>query len=662
MLQRTTPATILALLTLTGGAAADTLIGDITWTAGSVINLDEDTRIQGDLMIEEGVTILIATGADVIVEAGGSLTVAGTADEPTVFTASGERWGTLVFQPGSMGTLERAVIERTADAGVRIEGASPAFIGCEIRDVRSSLSASTALTSPTAGEVINGGSAFGMHLTGGANPTIEATRIYDIEGGRGVSRTFRVTQPAASNGANGSSFDQNGGNGSPGALGLVAYNAGNGGVAAGLRVESGANATVRDSRIFEIRGGQGGSGGKGGSGGNGGRGGNGAAFVSVGRGGNGGLGGSGRPGGVGGHGGNALAIWATEPGSGLRIVQNLVHDITGGRGGIGGVGGSGGQGGSGGTGASTSLLFVCGGDGGNGASGGNAAPGGPSGDSGLAEALRVENAASRVFFVQNTVARVASSSPVGSAAAGARGARGFGGNAGSPGPGGCNGSAGSDGSLGNPSGSGLPGAFGPTSGLAADSPTSVIQIQATNNILSTGAPADAVAVFAAGSSIIASDSNCFDGWGSLTGGSGSGSLGFAFVVGDPMFADANANDFRPTAGSPVIDAGDSGQAAPFALTLDIAGRSRIVDDADTPNTGVGFEPIDMGAHEFGPDMPGCSAADLAAPFGTLNFFDVSAYIASYNAQDPAADLASPSGVWNFFDVSAFIAEYNAGCP
>ena len=55
-------------------------------------------------------------------------------------------------------------------------------------------------------------------------------------------------------------------------------------------------------------------------------------------------------------------------------------------------------------------------------------------------------------------------------------------------------------------------------------------------------------------------------------------------------------------------------------------------------------------------------ADLAEPFGTLNFFDLSAYITLYNAQDPAADLADPAGVWNFFDISAFIAEYNGGCP
>lgn len=55
-------------------------------------------------------------------------------------------------------------------------------------------------------------------------------------------------------------------------------------------------------------------------------------------------------------------------------------------------------------------------------------------------------------------------------------------------------------------------------------------------------------------------------------------------------------------------------------------------------------------------------ADLAAPFGTLNFFDVATYISFYNAADPAADLAAPFGSFNFFDVAAFIGFYNAGCP
>ncbi len=62
-----------------------------------------------------------------------------------------------------------------------------------------------------------------------------------------------------------------------------------------------------------------------------------------------------------------------------------------------------------------------------------------------------------------------------------------------------------------------------------------------------------------------------------------------------------------------------------------------------------------------PEQPGC-LADLAAPFGVLDFFDVAAFLAAYNGQDGAADLAEPLGVWDFFDVAAFLAAYNAGCP
>jgi len=55
-------------------------------------------------------------------------------------------------------------------------------------------------------------------------------------------------------------------------------------------------------------------------------------------------------------------------------------------------------------------------------------------------------------------------------------------------------------------------------------------------------------------------------------------------------------------------------------------------------------------------------ADLAEPFGTLNFFDISAYIGLFNAGDPGADLAEPFGKVNFFDISAYITAFNAGCP
>lgn len=65
---------------------------------------------------------------------------------------------------------------------------------------------------------------------------------------------------------------------------------------------------------------------------------------------------------------------------------------------------------------------------------------------------------------------------------------------------------------------------------------------------------------------------------------------------------------------------------------------------------------------FGYSCAATCVADLAAPDGVLNFFDVAAFISLYNADDPGADLAAPLGVLNFFDVAAYIAAYNAGCP
>ena len=53
-------------------------------------------------------------------------------------------------------------------------------------------------------------------------------------------------------------------------------------------------------------------------------------------------------------------------------------------------------------------------------------------------------------------------------------------------------------------------------------------------------------------------------------------------------------------------------------------------------------------------------ADLTGD-GTLDFFDVSAFLNAYNAMDPAADFTG-DGVYNFFDVSAFLNAFNAGCP
>ncbi|MEZ6243110.1 MAG: GC-type dockerin domain-anchored protein [Phycisphaerales bacterium] len=56
------------------------------------------------------------------------------------------------------------------------------------------------------------------------------------------------------------------------------------------------------------------------------------------------------------------------------------------------------------------------------------------------------------------------------------------------------------------------------------------------------------------------------------------------------------------------------------------------------------------------------AADLAQPFGTLDFSDVLAFLTAFAASAPEADLAEPIGTFDFSDVLAFLAAFGAGCP
>ena len=58
----------------------------------------------------------------------------------------------------------------------------------------------------------------------------------------------------------------------------------------------------------------------------------------------------------------------------------------------------------------------------------------------------------------------------------------------------------------------------------------------------------------------------------------------------------------------------------------------------------------------------CNPADLAPPFGSLDFSDVVAYLTAFSAMDNAADLAPPFGSFDFSDVVAFLAAFGAGCP
>ncbi len=94
----------------------------------------------------------------------------------------------------------------------------------------------------------------------------------------------------------------------------------------------------------------------------------------------------------------------------------------------------------------------------------------------------------------------------------------------------------------------------------------------------------------------------------------------------------------------------------FLYTMD----SFLTHPSDAPTASHLMQDIEWSFHQR--NWSDACSADLAAPFGELNFFDLAAYLALFNAQDPGADLAEPHGVLNFFDLAAYLNAFNAGCP
>ncbi|MEZ6243272.1 MAG: GC-type dockerin domain-anchored protein [Phycisphaerales bacterium] len=632
---------------LASAAGADTIVGDLTWHTGETIAVTENLVIQGTLHVEPGVTVNVSPGVSIIVQSGGVLDVDASEAQMSVFQPTSSRWNGIRFEPGSDGSLAYAAIHGTQAQAVRVIGATPEFDHCEISDVRSASQEQPA---------------YGVYATDNANISVAWSKIFNIIGATGNDGAGGAGGTIVGNANDGNSGHLDGYNGADGGNGGPGGNGKRGADAVAIRMTTGATATVSYCTFSDLAAGKGGAGGFGGSGSRGGDGGNGYAFVAVGDGGDGGDGGNAGAAGNGGAGGYAAGVWASDPTAQVRVYQNLFHGIVGGAGGKGGRGGYGAQGGGGGNGADTGITFVCGGNGGDGGYCGHDTNGGVGGAAGWANAFVVENAPVRAIFSQNTVADIVP---------GDRGDRGdrvnnttpsYGGYGGTGGwPNYCEGDDGSGHARPNDGANGPYGAYANSAALMASSAAAGVQAQAINNIFSIGTPVDGFSFVANGSAIIASDSNLFDtaAQEDYFTGAGTTSLGFAFVLGDPMFADAPAGDYRITAGSPAIDAGDSFNVTSLGMTVDLDGNARIVDDPDAPNLAL-YEPIDMGAYEF-TMQPDC-AADLAEPLGTLDFSDVLAFLTAFGSMGAAADLAAPFGTYDFSDVLAFLTAFGAGCP
>jgi len=108
-----------------------------------------------------------------------------------------------------------------------------------------------------------------------------------------------------------------------------------------------------------------------------------------------------------------------------------------------------------------------------------------------------------------------------------------------------------------------------------------------------------------------------------------------------------------------IDAGGAMQMSGGAFTL--SGSIGQFDAGPTINGQFGVEGGYWSVPMATPTM-GCNDADLAEPFGMLDFSDVIAFLTAFGAMDAAADLAPPPGVFDFSDVISFLTAFGAGCP
>ncbi|HLO42412.1 MAG TPA: M12 family metallo-peptidase [Phycisphaerales bacterium] len=125
------------------------------------------------------------------------------------------------------------------------------------------------------------------------------------------------------------------------------------------------------------------------------------------------------------------------------------------------------------------------------------------------------------------------------------------------------------------------------------------------------------------------------------------------IAGDPYFVDPSSGDYALGTGSVCIDAGDS-DALDGSITLDAAGAPRRVDDVNTPDTGAGSPPIDIGCREFQP-----CRADFDGT-GFVDTDDFTAFVLAFEEGTDNADFDG-TGFVDTDDFTAFVLAFESGC-
>jgi len=131
------------------------------------------------------------------------------------------------------------------------------------------------------------------------------------------------------------------------------------------------------------------------------------------------------------------------------------------------------------------------------------------------------------------------------------------------------------------------------------------------------------------------------------------SLGASFITQTGQsFNLGSSFDSHPTYGLLSDDPGFTGSAT---LVFELSDTNNMLEPSAMVGVRISADPADA-------VIPSeqCNIADLNAD-GSLNFFDVSAFLTAFAAMDLDVDFNN-DGAFNFFDVSLFLMAFSAGCP
>jgi len=104
------------------------------------------------------------------------------------------------------------------------------------------------------------------------------------------------------------------------------------------------------------------------------------------------------------------------------------------------------------------------------------------------------------------------------------------------------------------------------------------------------------------------------------------------------------------------------------VASDLAQRARLTSAVSSHGFAIAgwqigdFGVADIQTHNINSDgsLGNNCPADLTGD-GTLDFFDISAFLTAFSSSDPSADFTG-DGIFDFFDISAFLSAFSAGCP